>query len=211
MKRLALLTLATLLTACGPLGPSAPTNTEMPMDGVKLLSTSITDSQDPRSMTQATYPISVNSRLLVRLEDFLEKVDQVSLASGNGVSVVITLSDVADAGAAGSHFKVCPVLKNWMMLATWNHAYPMGSDGNWAQAGGDFELSACIAVTSVNTTGNTSGNWTDVTFDVTPWFVNYVKGRSLNYGLVLISDQVAPITVKGDQDAYHAPRIKWMQ
>jgi hypothetical protein len=204
MKRLVSLTvLAFIVSACGQLtgGTNSPYSVATPFDGVKLVSSSITNAEDPLSMTQATYPISSTSRLLIRLEDFLAKVDEVSLASGNNVSTIITVENVADAAAAHAHFQVCPISKNWMMLATWRRAYPMGSDGTWNQAGGDYDASACIAVTSV------SGS--DINFTVTPWFVNYVRGRSLNYGLVMISDSATAIVIKGDNDAYSSPRIEW--
>jgi len=205
MKRLVSYAIvASILGGCGQLGGTpTPYPLDTPFDGVKLVSTSITDAQDPRTMTQETYAISSTSRLLIRLEDFLQKMDSVSLANNAPVSVILTLDQASGAALAQANFQVCPLLKNWMMLATWRRAYPMGSDGNWSQAGGDYEPSACISVKSV--TG------TDVTFDVTPWFVNYIKGRSLNYGLVLISNTATSITIKGDQDAYHAPRMEWNQ
>ena len=174
---------------------------DTPFDGVKLVATSISDAQDPRTMVQDQYAISSSSRLLIRLENFLSKVDHVSLASGAPVLAIVTVESASDAAAAQANFQVCPLLKNWMMLATWNRAYPMGSDGHWGQPGGDYDSSACMSVASV------SGS--DITFTVTPWFVNYIKGRNENYGLVLISSSGTPILIKGDQDSYHAPRLEW--
>jgi hypothetical protein len=204
MKRLVSYALmAVIFTACGVANQSGITHLQTPMDGVKLLSASITDPNDPRSMMQNQYPIASNSRLLIRLENLLEKVGEISLIDGDKVTVEITLLNAADAAAAKTSFQVCPVLKNWMMLATWNRAYPMGSDGMWGQVGGDYDTDSCVSTPVVGTNGK------DLTFDVTEWFMNYVRGRQINYGLMLFSTSSTPIQIKGDTDGYSAPRISW--
>ena len=189
MKRLSTyFVLAALLSSCGQLNKgidSIPVAT--PMDGVKLLSPSITKADDPGAMTQASYAIGTSSRLLMRLENFLCKVDEVSIGTTNLVTVKITLNSASDAARAQASLQVCPILKNWMMLATWARAYPMAGDGRWSQAGGDYDSDACIAVKAI--TGK------EISFDSTPWFLNYVRGRRINYGLILISSDPSAIVI----------------
>ncbi len=172
-------------------------------DGVKQVSSAVQDGADPKSMTQFRYSISTNSRLLLRLEGFASKVSEVSQAAGDKVTVDVYLAKSADAVNAQSAFLLCPVLHNWMMLATWSKAYPMGSSGTWQRAGVDYEDNECVQASAPI--------GVKLNFDVTTWFANDVKLRNMNYGLVLISTQSNSIAVRGDSDPSQAPRINWVK
>ena len=180
-----------------------PTPQVYSLDGVKEVKTNISDASDPSTMLQLTYGISSTSHLLLRLENLSSKVDQVSLSSGNKVLIKIALNELQDLTAAQSAFQICPLSKNWMMLATWSRAYPMGSSGRWQTSGGDFDATECVSVSSTDQK--------TLSFDVTSWFVNEVKGRGRNYGLVLISSSGSEIVIRGDYDVENSPRIQWMQ
>ena len=182
---------------------SAPAPQVYPFDGVKLVAASISDQSEPGSMTQYEYSISSSSRLLLRLESMEDKVSEVVLDASNKIGVDITLNLAADLPTALTSFQLCPVVKNWMMLATWSSAYPMGSSGNWSRPGVDYNQADCMSGTQLTTTS--------LTFDVSPWFVNYVKGRNQNYGLLLVSSDPQAIVIAGDNDVDQSPRIHWIK
>jgi hypothetical protein len=41
--------------------------------------------------------------------------------------------------------ELCPLEKNWIMLATWLAAHPFGPGGIWQNAGGDYADDNCIS------------------------------------------------------------------
>jgi hypothetical protein len=192
------------LNACTPVAlvvtPTYPQS--YALDGVKEINPSITDGDDASSLLQTQYSVSTQSRLLLRYEELLDKADQVSRASGNTVNIDLNATTAAAAQSAQPVLSLCPLTRNWMMLATWSMAYPMGSSGDWQTLGGDYDVADCITPT-------VSG--TDLDFDVTAWFLNYVSGRSLNNGLILISTQTTPIVIVGDADVTNGPKIRWIQ
>ena len=193
-----------IISGCAELKSSvAPQPKTYSLDGVKSISSNQPDGTDPSTMLQTSYSVSSQSRILLRLEDLLSKVTSVSLASGNTINVDVFVNNTSDGPAAQTAFSLCPLTKNWMMLATWFKAYPMGSTGIWQASGGDFDSSGCMKPVTL------SG--TQVTFDVKTWFVNYVQGRGVNNGLVLISSSTSPLVVRGDSDPAYSPRIRWIQ
>jgi hypothetical protein len=104
--------------------------------------------------------------------------------------------------AAVASIKACPLKRNWMMAATWKRAHPFSRQGRWSSEGGDYDPAECVAATA------TQGDF--AAFDVTPWFVNYVRGRRQNYGLILIHDPGNSATeVSGDASGAYSPRIQW--
>jgi hypothetical protein len=217
-----------LLTACGP--SVLDIGEERTLDGVKLINPSITDPQDPASFEQAKYSIDGQSRLLLRYETFSKNAAEVRTEDGHKVSLLISPLNVANtpAPAPGSSpspspsaspaadpavlaatagLKACPLKRNWMMAATWKRAHPFSPQGRWAREGGDYESSECIAATSTD-----SGF---AVFDVTPWFLNYVRGRNQNFGMILIYDPSAAgasgqaVEISGDLSGSFSPRLRW--
>lgn len=192
-----------LVTACGLLNTKnlPPEKQSFSFNGVKLIQPGIFDGGTSTTMQQPAYDISDQSRLLLRFEDFLSKIDTVSI--NNKVKVELTLASLTDVNAAKTNFILCPVLTNWMMLATWYKAYPMGTSGVWQSQGGDFDHDTCVTVSAV----------TDQTlqFDVTDWVLNYVLGRHLNYGLILYSKSPSLIQIDGDTSGAFSPRIEWLK
>ncbi|MBC7385869.1 MAG: hypothetical protein H7301_06875 [Cryobacterium sp.] len=203
------LSLSLILSGCG-LGLTNGFLTAEPqtysLNGVKWISASVTDGSDPQTMTQSDYSISSSDRLLLRFEELGEKTDQISLTSGRKIELLMSLTEAEDGKNAVAHLKVCPLTKNWMMLATWSSAYPMGSSGDWSKDGGDFTESECVRPPALAAA-------TDqpilLHFDITRSFTSNVKGRGENFGFVLTSDQPVAIHVLGDLNPSHSPRISW--
>jgi len=191
------------LTACSDLNSSGTTlePQSFSFDGVKLIQPNIADGSAASTIQQEVYPIADQSRLLLRFETFLSKVDQVSI--NNKVKVSVTLVSSSDVNFAQSNFVICPISANWMMLATWYKAYPMGSSGTWKKPGGDFDQTGCVTTTTVS--GQT------LNFDVTNWVTDYVMGRRLNFGLILYSQSPNPLSIDGDTNGSYSPRIEWMK
>jgi hypothetical protein len=182
------------------------------MDGVKYIAPSVADGAAPMTYNQPTYAISDSGRLLLRFESLSNKLDQISLADGRRVSLEIGLPAGSDASAAISSIEVCPILKNWMMLATWDRAHPMPG-GAWSRDGGDYDPEGCVRGALSAKTGAAARSTNEpqvIQFDVTQWFVDYVKGRAQNYGLILLSGNGGEVTVIGDADGTYSPRINWL-
>lgn len=172
------------------------------LNAVKLIRPDITEGEDARTMRQDQYTVSAFSRLLLRFEEFLSKVDNISLGSGRRVYVYLSVQGSSDVNQAQTDLVLCPVVTNWMMLATWYKAHPMGSTGSWKVEGGDFATSGCIAA---------SGHTDDtLQYDVTSWVTNYAIGRNQNYGLLLRSITSNSFGIYGDNDGAKSPRIEWM-
>lgn len=172
---------------------------EYSFDAVKLISPSITSEDDADSFQQSRYRVGPNARLLFRLEEMLTAISSAVVSDEHPIEVVMWVADVAQAGAAQGALRLCPLQKNWMMLATWQRAYPFARDGVWSVPGGDYSELDCMPVTTV--TG------TQIRFNVNSWVQNEVRGRSVNQGLVLVS--TAEVDLEGDRSASVAPRLKW--
>ncbi len=173
------------------------------LNGTKWITSSIREGSDPRTFGRTEYRVSGTERLLLRFEDLTKKVAEISLAEGRRVFVDVSLQNGENPQAALATLEVCPITKTWMRLATWYNAYPMPG-GNWSRDGGDFDASGCVrgelkTQNAVNT----------IRYDVTQWVIDYVKARSLNYGLILISNG-GEIGVRGDADGTYSPRISWL-
>ena len=174
------------------------------LDGTKWISPSITDGNDPRTMNQTLYAVSPAGRLLLRFESLSSKESSISLGDGRRVYIDIALKSGENAANAEASLELCPLVKNWMMLATWNSAHPM-LGGDWASDGGDFDGSGCVR--GVN---QVVGGADTLRFDVTQWLIDYVRGRQMNFGLILVSSG-ANVQVRGDADGSHSPRISWIK
>jgi hypothetical protein len=86
-----------------------------------------------------------------------------------------------------------------MMLATWDAAHPFAGSGRWAAPGGDFDPAGCQPASQVN--------GQSLLFDVTQWFIDFPRGRGVNYGLIMVA--IAPVTILGDNSGSYSPRILW--
>jgi hypothetical protein len=172
------------------------------LDGTKWISPDIRDGRDPLTFAQARYPISGSERLLLRFESLGEHEHDISLASGRKVYVDIAVTDDQNLTTAQQTLELCPVTKNWMMLATWRSAYPMPG-GRWGNEGADYDSSNCLfPVGQAPIT---------IRFDVTQWVVDYVRGRGQNFGVVLLARNGGRVLIRGDRDGTYSPRINWLR
>lgn len=206
--------------------PSKPPTVEKEygFDGVKLISKDIHGAEDPRSLGQSNYEIHPDSRLLMRLENFLAHAEEIHIGDEHRVFIEVTLSENEDFDHAQEHLRICPLVKNWMMLATWRYAHPFGTSGIWENLGADFDVSGCMKgkaseiersdSETVATANLTDENETTKTpaqkvlwFDATDWFVDYAQVHSYNFGWVaLASDNVR---IHGDTSITHSPRVRF--
>jgi hypothetical protein len=192
--------LAATFTACGQLGELGQMPDQLRMvDLVKAIAPEISDPLDPSTFQQSTYPVSNTHRLLLKYQKTNSGVER----PGYQRRVELWLSPTQDVVGAQGALKVCPLSKNWMMVATWNYAHSFGgSDSFWS--GGEFEFGDCVKATRVE-----SGS---LVFDVTEkWYRNWVRGRSKNFGMIVLGDDGYTYRVHGDISGGNAPRLIWSE
>ncbi|MBI3558570.1 MAG: hypothetical protein HY074_20055 [Deltaproteobacteria bacterium] len=197
------LILVVLAAGCSKGESDAKTSQQFSFDGVKLISPAIAKNNDSSSTGQGSYQLSTDRRLLIRFESLSQHVGGISVNEKNRVEAQVTVTGDTDATAARSALKVCPILKQWMMLATWDYGHPFGDDGKWSQGGGDFDGEGCVRATKEDAAIKT------LTFDVSRWFTDYVRGRSQNYGLVVVA--ATPVVVLGENSGANSPRITFSE
>jgi hypothetical protein len=174
------------------------------LDGVKLISPDIASAQDASSFQEVRYTLSPRSRLLLRLENLGDLSGEVIISESKRMHFQLSPLATQDVDGLRAGVKLCPLLKNWMMLATWNQAHPFpGGSGSWATPGGDFLESECLTA-EIPSEDLPREN---IYFDVSDWFGYYNQSRASNFGWVLISD--AAIEIYGDNHVSKAPRLIW--
>lgn len=216
---------AGVLSGCGPslLGGggsgSAPTKEIVfAVDGVKLISSDIPRGDDVRTFLQPHYQLSPTSRLLVRYESLMKQVDAVREDYPLRLRVFAVTDADATAGKAG--LKACPILKSWMMAASWHSAHPW-AQGGW-RPGGDIDESSCVSVEVQTAAGplkagetvasNISKHCSEsraLCFDLSLWYRIWVLERGENFGIALIADR--SVRLVGDGSAARSPRIQWFE
>lgn len=171
---------------------------------IKRIDSSINQGHAEHTFSQSSYPISSSSRLLLRLESFLSIVPEAVIDDEHKVFFQVTPVSKHPSEFWGQ-VKICPLTKQWMMLATWNKAHPFpGGSGDWAYSGGDFDSYNCISAQ------HPSGVETHehIYFDISSWVTNYKQGGGSNHGWILISN--IPATIYGDQSKINPPKISWV-
>jgi hypothetical protein len=225
------------LSACGPGGRSTSAEPRLyeemrVSDIVKHISTDIKSSTDERSFEQQYYKVGPNDRLLIMYSTLTSQADRINTADGGKVLFEINLEKVADSARASSSVKLCPITAKWMMLATWERAFPRKK---WENPGGDYDADGCITPSltkpsvTITPTKKQSSNDSDIRpvttptptptpepvadgtlfFDITRWYLDYPKGRNINLGWVLISSQ--EMQVMGDRSGSRSPRLYWYE
>jgi len=167
------------------------------MDGVKLIGPDLTRGEDPTTMLQPHYQLGANRRLLLRFESFDQHINEVSTAVGDKVEVEITLQEepgVIDLNT----FELCPITRQWMMLATWWVPNPFQKSHRWENGGGDIDRDLCAHPQLKSHTST-------VTFDVTRWFTEFARSHHENFGFVLIAQKT--IHVVGEYRSISSPKI----
>lgn len=141
---------ARVLSGCGPMGEFG--NPDHPyyiasynMDGTKMIVNGVTDQKEPSTFDQDQYTIQKGQRLLVRFEALSTHVTDIKNSWDNQLHMRLVPTDGTDVETLRKSVKLCPVTKNWMMLATWYQAHPFNHEGKWNNPGGDFDSASCIA------------------------------------------------------------------
>lgn len=226
--RIALLLACAISTACVPLSDrfdGSGKETIYALDGVKLISTSITTGDDPMSYQQRSYTVSSNDRLLMRFENLT--ASSTRIMSGKPVRIRIFAMTDAESSKAMTSLRICPLTKNWMMAATWQTAHPF-KNGEWTP-GGEIELEDCVSPdpstsssptpaaslspepTAAAVAANPCAETGAICFDVSAWYNSYVIQRSINYGVALISYDGRSVRIYGDGAGSKGPRIHWIE
>ena len=160
-----------------------------------------------------------SSRLLVRYEALSTAAPRILEAQP--MYIRVTPASDSEKAKALTSLKICPVLTNWMMAATWQFAHPF-KGGGW-HPGGDVEFDDCNSVDTTVTANPSLGTAASapltigddckdsavVCFNIQPWFKNYLIQRGINYGLVLVTLDNSSISIYGNGSGSRGPRIHW--
>ena len=174
---------------------------------VKLISSSITNPRDEVTMQQNSYHLSESSRLLVRLKSMGSKAQDAIISGDNKMYLAISADDFGiDKTRYAQSIEVCPITKNWMILATWSYAHTLPtSGGRWNAPGSDYSQNDCVKADLDYAYAENDALY----FDISNWYLFYVKSKNKNYGLVIKSS--TPIEIYGDEDSLRNPRFMWKQ
>lgn len=172
------------------------------LDGVKLIDADIGDGESPATYRQERYALSPTARLLLRLEGLDQHLEEIRTEASYRVELLVTPAPDTDLTRAREALRLCPMARNWMMLASWRRAHP-AARGRWSRDGGDFRETECVSAT-VDAAANRA-----LVFDITSWLVSYPRGRGVNYGFALVASE--PATVIGDLDGLDAPLMRWFK
>ncbi|MCO4792154.1 MAG: hypothetical protein KC493_00475 [Bacteriovoracaceae bacterium] len=197
-----------VLTSCGELSEDERENDPIYNEQVRSLNGVLYIRNGSTSTyNQLEYKLGTQERVLLRLENLGELSGSVVIDDTHRMMFEVTMKKLSEAALAKTSFKLCPLLKNWMMLATWTHSHPFpGGSGPWITPGGDFHESECIEVST-----STIESEPDVLkFDVSDWFVHYNQSRGQNFGWVLKSSSDG-LDVYGDAHISKAPKLKWQE
>lgn len=216
-----LLVVSLLLTACGDKlnfgsGSDPGTRVEYYMvDGVKNIRSDVDDSLKAETYREDFYSITPESRLLLRFENLASHTGKIVVADSDQVWIRIVVSDRSNLDQALVTMRLCPMMKNWMMMATWWYAHPFSRSGNWSRQGGDYDVSACVQ--AVIDPGKKLPSETTLMdqralyFNITRWYRDVFKGVGGNLGHILVSEGVGVVEILGDNSLSYAPRIQWSE
>lgn len=199
--------LVLLLSGCGfPfIGGGTPSITQtFSIDAVKQIHPGIVAGDTPATYGQAHYEIG-EARVLLRYESFSTHTQSVDLGTDSSKKVWVEVTVETAPTDARAHLKLCPLTADWMMLATWRHAHPFGVGGRWTREGADFDETSCQTADPVPASPGPSFVPERLKFDMTQWFVDFARGRSLNYGWVLTSAE--PVKIVGETSPSRSPRM----
>ena len=174
-------------------------------NGVKLISKNISDPRDKRTFQQANYTIGPSSRLLTRLEGMNDRAGRAVVDGDKRMYMAVSSDDFkVNKSNLAAQVSICPLTTNWMMLATWNKAHPFPTKGSkWKNAGGDIAQVDCV------TADVSYPDQEDDTlyFDISDWYIFYVKSRSRNFGLMIKA--TTDVVIFGDENSMKGPRFIW--
>jgi len=116
---------------------------------------------------------------------------------------------------ASQRLKLCPILTEWMMGATWTS--PQRNHKTWNQVGGDFDISNCLLpikkddplFDAQHPEEKEFCNGSDVVcYEIKTYINAYIRSRNVDYGFALINGEPTSIVVYGDRTV-RGPEIFW--
>ena len=209
MKRsgdfLGLIVIALFFSACGKYFEPPSRTTEYSMNEVKLISKSIGSPDDNRTFLQEKYTVGPEDRLLLAYDVLLKHANDV-IIEDKEVVMNVTVVDVAALEIARSSIQICPVTSRWVILATWRRGHPFSAAGIWHKEGGDFDANGCVTAMPAVVGAPVKAT---LSFDMTNWFRDYVRARTKNDGLIIVSTQ--SVSIVGDRNGSYSPRITFTE
>lgn len=174
-------------------------------NSIKYISTGISDPRSEATFAQEEYLLNDNNRLLVRLSKMGNRTARAVVNDENKMFFAISSEAfVTDKASYADTIEVCPITKNWMMLATWSQAHSLpGASARWRSKGGDYSQRDCVKADISYVGGEVDALY----FDMTNWFLYYVQSRSKNFGLIIKSS--TDVVIYGDDDSIRNPRFIW--
>lgn len=184
---------------------------------------------------QYHYTIGPDRRLLVSYTfagDLIQRAE-----TRRGKMILRVAVDLAQSqGKALEDLQLTPLLRAWVLGSTWsryNGFIARNSKSEWTVPGGDLDWvgagkgsrkkplplvtrrpstgsGATTTTTSSSTTTTQPEVFEYVYFDITDWFLNYIKGRGANYGFALTSSK-ENILIFGEQSGTLGPVIIWYE
>lgn len=173
---------------------------------------------DPSLRGQYSYTIGPNRRLLV-IYTFAQELVQKAETRRGKMLLRIAVDRRTSQGKVIENIQAVPLVRHWVLGSTWLrfNGFLKGKAAQWANPGGDFDWAGIQKGTTLKpqpavarrpslpasggstTTSSTSTSTTTSTttpevyeyvyFDLTDWFLNYVKGKGANYGFAITSTQ----------------------
>ena len=185
------------LSSCGEFPDTRPiSQAEFAVSAMKRIAPDRSDAYSPNDWAQADYVVTASSRILIRDAQLSRHEEDFVVGSQHPAYLALHILEGARDRAVGQ-LLLCPLLRNWMLLATWSAAHPYGTEGRWAQPGGDFREEDCLIGEAFPDTLN------DLRFNVTTWVRDELIAERRNYGFVLIS-RGARLRVSGEESP-HSP------
>ena len=114
------------------------------MNGTKLIVNGLVNQTEPATYDQDQYTLKTDQRLLIRFESLNDHVNDIKNSWDNSLYLMIVPTNGTDPEVLKKSVKLCPMAKNWMMLATWYKAHPFNKEGRWTNPGGDFDSTGCL-------------------------------------------------------------------
>lgn len=171
-------------------------------DGIKMIAEHITDPIDPQSIDRDIMDVGPSSRVLVRYMELISIESDFRTEAGHKVELLVGTNQ--EPSEVVKTLKACPITQLWNMRATWTHPFGFRKQG-WTP-GAPLDAPLCVMGNLVKAGTQATG---EISFDITPWLLSYVRSKRINFGLALTSD--VSVSVYGNQDSTRSPRIKWIK
>jgi hypothetical protein len=175
---------------------------------IKWINSNVSRHDEPASFGQEQYQIDENSNLLIKADDLSRDNYSWNVDDKFRMIFRVYLKNKELDLSSLEKVRLCPLLKDWMIYATWKKAHPF-QGGDWSREGGDYSEDSCLYLSAYNSDTDLHAAPDDyvfpdpksfapdvgtrldglVQFDVTNWFLNGPYAGVLNKGFVLLSDE----------------------